>query len=230
MTFRPYLLASGLLFAAAGLSPLAPLTSIAHSAEADLAICAVCGPREGAGLEPVKATATLKGKTYSFCSAECKIEFLRDPAAFLISDEGKPAPAFALKDLSGKPVTSADFKGKVVLADFWATNCAPCVKALPYLQSLHAKYGPRGFAVLGLSIDEKTAPVERLVKRAKLTYPMVMANSKTWSAYRVNALPALVLIGRDGKIIRRYGEEADRKAMEKAIETALAAPVGAKGE
>lgn len=201
-------------------SAVAPL---AHAAPADQAVCAVCGPREGAGLEPVKATATLKGKTYAFCSASCKVEFLQNPNEFLITDEGKPAPAFTLKDLSGKAVSLSDFKGKVVLADFWSTSCIPCVKALPYLQSLHKKYGPRGFVLLGLSIDEKTAPVEKLVRRFNVTYPMVMANSKVWSAYRVNALPSLTLIGRDGKIIRRYGEEADRKAMEKTIEQALEA-------
>ncbi|MBW3624268.1 MAG: redoxin family protein [Armatimonadetes bacterium] len=223
MRFHSSVLSFSLTLALAGTSAVLTPLPVVRAAEADQAICAVCGPREGAGLEPVRATATYKGKNYSFCSTQCKVEFLQNPNEFLVTDEGKPAPAFTLKDLSGKPVSLADYKGKVVLADFWGTNCPPCIKAMPYLQSLHEKYGPKGFAVLGLSIDEKTAPVAQVVKRTKVTYPIAMANAKTWSAYKINALPSLVLIGRDGRIVKRYGGEADKKAMEKEIEKALAA-------
>jgi peroxiredoxin len=197
----------------------------AYAAKAqEKAICGVCGPREGAGPEPVKATATYKGKNYSFCSLNCKAEFLQNPNEFLITDEGKPAPAFTLKDLQGKNVSLADYKGKVVLADFWGTFCVPCVKALPELQALHQKYGPKGFAVIGVSVDEKPSQVAPVIKKAKATYPMLMATPKVWSAYKVSALPALVLIGRDGKIIKRYGGEADKKAMIAQIERALEVP------
>ena len=188
----------------------------------DQAVCAVCGPREGSGFEPVKARATYKGKEYAFCSVKCKVEFLKNPAEFLATDEGKPAPAFALKTLDGKAVTLADYRGKVVLLDFWGTFCMPCVKALPELQALHAKYGNRGFAVIGMTVDERLAMVKKATAAAKVTYPIVRATSAEWAAYKVNALPSMVLVGRDGKIVKRYGGEADRAAMLAEIEKAIA--------
>lgn len=188
----------------------------------DRAICAVCGPREGSGFEPVKATATYKGKTYFFCSTKCKVEFLKNPEQFLVTDSGKPAPPFALETFDGRDVTLASLKGKVVLLDFWATFCAPCVAALPELQALHARFADRGFAVVGLTVDDRAELVKKATTRAKVTYPIAKSTAGVWHAYNVNALPALVLVGRDGRIIRRYGGEADRAAMLSEIEKAIA--------
>jgi peroxiredoxin len=196
--------------------------TFAAAAAEDQAVCAVCGPREGSGFEPVKARATHKGKTYAFCSTECKVEFLENPDEFLVTDEGKPAPAFTLKTFDGKPLSLADFKGKVVLLDFWGTFCIPCVNALPELQALHSKYGERGFAVVGVTVDDRVKLVDKATKNAKVTYPIVKSTPTVWSAYKVNALPSLVLVGRDGKIVKRYGGEADKKAMLAEIEKAIA--------
>lgn len=185
------------------------------------AVCGVCGPREGAGFESVKASATYDGKQYYFCSVQCKVDFLKDPKAFLVSDSGKPAPSFTLQTFDGKSVSLSDFSGQVVLIDFWATYCPPCVKALPELQALHAKNASRGFAVLGVTVDERAALVDKATRQAKVTYPIVKATPEVWNAYKVNALPSLILVGRDGKIIRRYGGEADKSAMMREIEAAL---------
>lgn len=190
----------------------------------DRAVCAVCGPREGAGFEPVKATATYKGKQYFFCSTKCKVDFLKDPDAFLVTDAGKPAPAFRLQSFDGKKVSLDDFRGKVVLLDFWATFCPPCVQALPELQALHAKNGSRGFAVIGVTVDDRAALVQKATSRANVAYPILRATPEVWNAYKVNALPSLILVGRDGTIIKRYGGEADKAAMFADIEKALAAP------
>jgi len=186
------------------------------------AVCAVCGPREGAGFEPVKAHATHKGKAYAFCSLKCKVEFLKNPDEFLVTDEGKPAPAFTLKSFDGKPLSLGDFRGQVVLLDFWGTFCIPCVNALPELQALHAKNASRGFAVVGVTVDDRAAMVAKATSRAKVTYPVVQATPAVWSAYKVNALPSLVLVGRDGRIVKRFGGEADRAGMLETIEQALA--------
>ena len=189
----------------------------------DRAVCAVCGPREGAGFEPVKATATYKGKQYFFCSLECKVEFLKNPDAFLITDEGKPAPDFRLKTFDGRAVSLDDYRGQVVLLDFWATYCSPCVAALPELQALHAKHGSRGFSVVGVTVDDRAALVQKATSRAKVTYPILQATPEVWNAYKVNALPALILVGRDGRILKRYGGEADKQAMLAEIERAISA-------
>ena len=204
------------------LAVLALLLVILPLAAEDRAVCAVCGPREGSGFEPVKATATYKGKLYSFCSTKCKVEFLKDPDAFLITDAGKPAPAFRLKTFDGRDVSLADYRGQVVLLDFWATYCMPCVQALPELQALHTKYGARGFSVVGVTVDDRAVLVQKATSRAKVGYPILQATPEVWNAYKVNALPSMILVGRDGNIIKRYGGEADKQAMLAEIERALA--------
>jgi thiol-disulfide isomerase/thioredoxin len=199
------------------------LVSLPMSAE-DRAVCAVCGPREGAGFEPVKATATHKGKHYFFCSLECKVEFLKNPGAFLNTDVGTPAPSFTLSTFEGKSVSLGDYRGDVVLLDFWATYCIPCIEALPELQALQAKHASRGFSVVGITVDDRPALVRKATGRAQVRYPILRATPAVWNEYKVTALPALILVGRDGKIIRRYGGEADKKAMAAEIERAIAAP------
>jgi thiol-disulfide isomerase/thioredoxin len=196
------------------------LVALAGFAE-DRAVCSVCGPREGAGFEPVKATATYKGKQYFFCSVKCKVEFLKNPDAFLVTDEGKTAPGFTLKTLDGQEVSLAELRGKVLLVDFWATFCAPCVAALPELQSLHAKYEPHGFTLIGITVDDRPAMVRKATANARVAYPILRGTPEVWNAYKVNALPALILVGRDGRILKRYGGEADKSAMVAAIEDAL---------
>jgi thiol-disulfide isomerase/thioredoxin len=196
---------------------LVPAVALAE----DRAVCAVCGPREGAGFEPVKATATYRGKTYFFCSVKCKIEFLKNPDAFLITDEGKPAPSFTLQTFDGQPVSLNSLRGSVVLLDFWATFCQPCLAALPELQALQEKYRADGFSIVGVTVDDRAALVRKATARAGVTYPIVRATPEVWNAYKVNALPSLILVGRDGRIIRRYGGEADRQAMIATIHEAL---------
>ena len=190
----------------------------------DRAVCAVCGPREGSGFEPVKATATYKGKQYFFCSTRCKVDFLKNPEAFLVTDAGEPAPPFRLSTFDGQAVSLADYRGRVVLIDFWATFCPPCVQALPELQALHAQHAARGFSVVGVTVDDRAALVQKATSRARVGYPILKATPEVWNAYKVNALPSLILVGRDGNIIKRYGGEADKKAMLADIEQALAAP------
>ena len=190
--------------------------------ETEKAFCAVCTLREGAHLEEVKARATLKGREYAFCAVGCKIEFLKNPTEFLDTGEGKPAPAFTLRDLKNKIVSLNDFKGRVVLVDFWGTWCKPCVAALPQLQKWHKELGPRGLTVLGLAIDEDKKLVARTT--AKVTYPQLLANSKVWQDYKISTLPALVLVGRDGKVVQRFGAKSEHKDIQAAIEKELARP------
>ncbi len=203
-------------------APRVVLAAPAASKAAIQAVCAVCGPREGADVEPVNATATLRGKTFSFCAVACKVEFLENPTEFLDTGEGQPAPSFAQRDLQGRTLKLSDFKGQVLLLDFWGTFCKPCVAALPKLQALHKKYAAKKFSVIGLAIDEKPELVAKFVKKSGATYPMAQATEKLWSDYKISVLPSLVLVGRDGKILRRFGEKTSPEVIVQAIESALA--------
>jgi thiol-disulfide isomerase/thioredoxin len=180
--------------------------------------CAVCSVREGAGAEAVKATVKHEGKEYYFCSTKCRDEFAKNPSEFLKAAEPYPAPAFSLKDLSGKTVSLADYKGKVVLVDFWATFCGPCIKAMPKFQKLHDELGPKGFAVLGIATDEEGLPkVAPAVKKIKVQYPILISDEDTWKAYNVETLPSVFLIDRKGQVVKRFGGQTEPKTIEAEI-------------
>jgi thiol-disulfide isomerase/thioredoxin len=197
----------------------------APAADEDWAVCAVCGPREGSSFEVVKARATYRGTEYFFCSVKCKVEFLENPEEFLVTQAGTEAPRFSLPSLDGSArVSLASLRDRVVLLDFWATFCAPCVAALPNLQTLQSANEPEGLTILGLLVDDKPELAAQLASKAGARYTMLRADKAVWADYKVNALPALVLVGRDGRIRRRFGGEADHALLEAEIAKALAEP------
>ena len=186
------------------------------------AVCAVCGPREGAGLEPIEARATLGGREYAFCSLECKVEFLKNPKAFTEPQEKRPAPELRFQTLDGAAVDLRSLRGKVVLVDFWATWCRPCLAALPQLSALQNELASRGLVLLGPSIDEDAAIVRKALGSKGASYPVGLVGADDWNRWGVLALPALFLVDREGMIVRRFGGEADPTVMRNAIEELLA--------
>jgi len=97
-----------------------------------------------------------------------------------------------------------DLKGKVVLIDFWASWCGPCVASMPKLKTIYAKYKSQGLEIVGISLDRTRADAESFVKDANITWIQTYsggANDPTAAKYGVNAIPSMWLVGRDGKII-----------------------------
>ena len=116
---------------------------------------------------------------------------------------GVEASELSLTDLKGQPATVATAKGKVLLIDFWATNCPPCLAEFPKLKQLYADYHKEGFEVLGLSLDESRDNVEAFQARAQLPWRLVVQAEQVQQArekYRVRTIPSLFLVGRDGRI------------------------------
>jgi outer membrane lipoprotein-sorting protein/peroxiredoxin len=129
------------------------------------------------------------------------------------------------KDLEGKPVTLDQFKGKVLLLDFWATWCGPCVGELPNVIAAYTKYHAKGFEVVGISLDQENSrpKLEAFIKDHKMPWQQIY-DGKYWKAenavaYGVQAIPFTLLIGRDGKIA---AVGARGPALAPAIEAALA--------
>jgi peroxiredoxin len=122
------------------------------------------------------------------------------------------APAWKLKDVNGNVVTSEQFKGKVVVLDFWATWCGPCLREIPGYVDLQRKYGNDGLAIVGLSIDEgsKAATlVKDFATKYGINYQMLMADDAVQAAFGgTDAIPTTFLIDRDGQIRdRKVGTE-----------------------
>ncbi|HYP06398.1 MAG TPA: TlpA disulfide reductase family protein [Bryobacteraceae bacterium] len=114
----------------------------------------------------------------------------------------KPASEFALKDVEGRTVTLADYKGKVVLLNFWATSCGPCKVEIPWFIEFEQKYKDRGFAVLGVAMDEEGLEVVKpYLERAKVNYRVVVGNESVANQYGgIDALPTSFVLDKDGRI------------------------------
>ncbi len=124
------------------------------------------------------------------------------------------APAWKLKDLQGKEVSSADFKGKVVVIDFWATWCPPCRAEIPGYIALQKKYADKGLVILGVSVDEDGAKVVAPFAKAKgINYKMLLFTDDVVAAFGgIEGIPTTFLIDRDGNIRDKkvgMAEEAD---------------------
>ncbi len=115
---------------------------------------------------------------------------------------GDPAPDFTLPTLDGNSASLADYRGKVVLLNFWATWCPPCIWEMPSMESLYQRFKDRGFEVLAVSIDTKGEDVVRpFVKDYNLTFPVLLdSDSDVYRRYGVTGVPESFIIDRDGKV------------------------------
>jgi peroxiredoxin len=126
-------------------------------------------------------------------------------AAFQSAKDRKPAPNFALKDNSGKTVKLTDYRGKVVLLDFWATWCQGCKEEIPWFSRFEKIYGAKGFAVVGVSMDEGGwKVVDPFLADTKVPYPILLGGDPTAQQYGIKSLPDTFLIDRQGKIAAAY--------------------------
>jgi peroxiredoxin len=133
--------------------------------------------------------------------------------------ERREAPDFALKDADGKTVRLKDYRGKVVLLDFWATWCPPCRLEIPWLIDLERKNKDRGFEVLGVSMDDEGFEVVKpFMKEVGMNYRVVIGNDSTAEMYgNVESLPETFLIDREGKIAAIHVGLASRKEFEDEV-------------
>ncbi len=135
------------------------------------------------------------------------------------------APDFTLLNLAGNTVNLSDFKGKVVLINFFATYCPPCRMEIPDFIRLQEEFSPKGFTVIGISVDndgERVLPP--FVKRLGMNYPVLMATTKVLKDYGdIYALPVTFILDRDHKIVKKITGMVNEEELRPIIERLLQA-------
>jgi len=136
----------------------------------------------------------------------------------------KPAPEFALDDVAGSKIQVKDYRGKVVLLDFWATWCTGCKKEIPWFAEFQKRYGTNRLAVVGVSLDEDGWKVLRpFLADGHVPYEVVLGNDATAKLYGIESMPDTFLIDRQGRLAAAYrGGLVDRDNIEGNIKTLLA--------
>jgi thiol-disulfide isomerase/thioredoxin len=132
---------------------------------------------------------------------------------------GMAAPDWELPDKEGKLHLLSEYRGKVVVLDFWATWCGPCAEVMPRMQKLHEKYADKGVVVFGVNSWEKSDPVA-LMQKKRFTYGLLLKGEDLAEAYKITTLPVVYIIGDDGRIIYCH-EGADDKHLDSLIEKHL---------
>jgi thiol-disulfide isomerase/thioredoxin len=136
---------------------------------------------------------------------------------------GKAAPDWQLPDMAGKPLKLADFKGKVVVLDFWATWCPPCRAEIPGLVAIQKKYADQGLSIIGVSVDEQGPRVVKpFIARFAINYPVVMGNEKVLADYGgISAIPTTFVIDRQGNVVAVHEGYTDQATFESEIRPLL---------
>ncbi len=134
------------------------------------------------------------------------------------------APEFSLTSLSGQTIDLKDYRGKVVLLDFWATWCGPCRIEIPEFVDLERKYASQGLRIIGISMDDSPDPVRQFYQQFNMDYPVVMGSDKVGELYGgIFGLPTSFLIGRDGRIYAKHVGLTGERTFVREIQELLAA-------
>jgi thiol-disulfide isomerase/thioredoxin len=150
-----------------------------------------------------------------------------DRDAPLLSCPGDAKPAkmdFTMKDMAGAPVTLSQFKGKVLLLDFWATWCGPCKVEIPHFIEFQDKYGKAGLQVVGISVDDTADKLEPYARQMKMNYPVLqgLGHDDVQDAYGpILGIPVSVIISRDGKICATHTGLTGKDVFEREIRALL---------
>lgn len=145
--------------------------------------------------------------------------------SFAIPQKGQPAPPFKVVSTSGQQISLANYKGYVLVIDFFATWCPPCREAVPHLNGLSRKYGRQGLQILGLSLDDGDEDVvKEFIASKRIVYPVALAGQDVQTDYGLRSLPTVYVIDKKGNVADRFmgGSEATMKNMDALIRKLLA--------
>jgi thiol-disulfide isomerase/thioredoxin len=176
--------------------------------------------------------AILAAAALAWTTVMADFPWLADAEAVIAPPPGVACPAnakaakltFTLKDVNDRDIRLSDFKGKVVLLDFWATWCGPCKVEIPWFVEFQSRYGKNGLQVIGVSVDDTLAMLKPYVASMKMTYPVLqgLGHDNMLDAFGpMVALPDTFLISRDGKICARHVGITSKEDFENGIKSLL---------
>lgn len=138
---------------------------------------------------------------------------------------GQSAPNFKVISTTGQTITQDNYRGHVLILDFFATWCQPCRKSIPHLVEMNRKYGKQGLQILGLSVDEEgEREVKTFTDEFRVNYPLAMAGDSTAAAFGVRSVPVMYLVDKKGtvvEVLRGFSDETAR-SLEQSIKRLLA--------
>jgi peroxiredoxin len=145
-----------------------------------------------------------------------------DPAATVDANlparVNDPAPRFTARTLDGGTVALADYRGKLVVLNFWASWCGPCRSEMPAIEAASSRYKDAGVVFLGVNVQESTATVAAFVDEFRLSFPILLDPNGTVSAiYRVRSLPTTFFIDRDGVLREQFTGEMNASVIDRRV-------------
>lgn len=121
--------------------------------------------------------------------------------ALMAAAQPQAAPDFTLKSRSGKNLKLSEFRGEVVMVNFWASWCGPCRQEMPLLEQLYKRYQPLGFTILGVHVEEDSSAAEKVLKDIPVSFPILYDNTNEVSKlYGISAMPSTFLVDRNGNL------------------------------
>lgn len=131
------------------------------------------------------------------------------------------AANFTLEDLQGNKIALSDYKGKVVVLNFWATWCAPCLRDMPVFENIHKKYSD-DVQVLGIAVVSKLKDIPKQANRARISYPILFGSKKIIADYNnFYSIPQTFILNRDGEVVTQIDGSVTARELEKELEAVL---------
>lgn len=138
------------------------------------------------------------------------------------ADVSKPADDFTLTDINGIEKKLTDFKGKVVILDFWATWCPPCKMEIPHFVDLYSDYKVKGLEVVGVVLSwQNKQEIEKVIKENNINYTILLGNDEIMSIYDIKAFPTTFVLDKNGTIVKRYIGYRKKEVFEQDIQGLL---------
>jgi len=175
-----------------------------------------------------RLNTALLAATAAFLLGRVAMRTHAGPPSVKPAKDRKVAPDFNLKDANGQAVKLSDYKGKVVLLNFWATWCGPCKVEIPWFADFEQRYRDKGFAVLGVAMDDEGWEVVKpYSEKAKINYRLVIGNDQLAELYGgVESLPTSFIVDKEGRVAKAHVGLVSKSDYENEIKELLGLPAG----